>query len=191
MQTPRRGLEFKIGAVLVAVSIAIIFAAYFLEGLRHIVSSMGAATASLAVVGAALIAYDGAMAKVRYDSDKDEKLHKAKKKNLITKLLFGLDVLRQDIGGIKHAKKSYNLDTIRSEAVLKIPDILTDVFDSLDQLPDGVVENLGGMLLTINNYNRNAIIYPSNQNTESTAYMSLIAIESYIDATFEATTELS
>lgn len=155
-----RGWEFWLGATLVTAAISVIAAAFFVTELQVIVSKLGAATAAIAVVGAALIAYSGAMAKVRYDHKVDLGKKAAARNNLQAKFRFltsriileGREVkasLAAAAGTFAPAHTVTPADFQLSE-----PSEMKELWDQLDQLSKDVINSIGTVRLRYTQYQR-------------------------------------
>ncbi|GAA2887696.1 hypothetical protein GGQ99_004729 [Aminobacter niigataensis] len=155
-----RGWEFWLGAALVTAAISVIAAAFFVAELREIVSKLGAATAAIAVVGAALIAYSGAMAKVRYDYKGDLGKKSAARNNLTAKFKFLTSRIILESREIKTslvaAKGTYAPARAVTPADFQLsePSEMKELWDQLEQLPKDAVSSIGIVRLRYAQYQR-------------------------------------
>lgn len=150
MTSPRdRGWEFWLGAVFVAAAVAIISLAFFNDWFLDRVSKMGAAIAALAVVGASLIAYDGAVSKVRYDRQqaiRDAGRRRTKTLLILAGVLYEIKflVLWANAAAISGR---HTLSTT-AQFRLPMPDAVSHVWANIDDLPP----NIAGGLRSISGY---------------------------------------
>lgn len=155
-----KGWEFWLGAGFVAVAVCLIAPAYIDPVWRDIVSKVGAATAALAVVGASLIAYDGSVAKVRFDRNVELSRRASRKFNLLIKLRFATDYLVREGAvtkdTVKHASliRRHNLDkTVSSmDFAFPEPEGIGELWDNLDEFPPACIEQLGIIRIRLAQY---------------------------------------
>ncbi|MER8616040.1 hypothetical protein NKG99_04165 [Mesorhizobium sp. M1409] len=151
----RRGWEFWLGASFIAVAIGVIVPAFFFHHWREIVSSMGAAAAAFAVVGAALVSYDGAISKVRYDRQEGLLAAEAHRTALLIRLeldtsefIADMLELRESIGGsTRHNLLEY---AVRIEE----PAAIVEAWQDLDKVPRKIIADLRDVRVAVRRYNR-------------------------------------
>jgi hypothetical protein len=87
----KKGWEFWLGGFFVAAAVLIIAPAFWFDAWRERIEGLGPAIAAFAVVGASLIAYDGAIAKVRFDRSQAAAAEKLRRQRALLRL--GVDAI--------------------------------------------------------------------------------------------------
>ncbi|RUX29931.1 hypothetical protein EOA13_11120 [Mesorhizobium sp. M7A.F.Ca.US.011.01.1.1] len=149
----RRGWEFWLGASFVVAAMALVAPAYFLPDWRAIVSSIGAATAAFAVVGASLIAYDGALAKVRFDRSIQMIDRDLRRRQILTKLDFTARLIILDTRQVRDAIGVFG-EAPPDDFDLNEPTDMADLWNRIGELPKDKAAAVAFARLNYSQYKR-------------------------------------
>jgi len=139
-----KGWEFWLGVAFVVAAAAMLIPAFGNEAWREIVSQLDPSIAGFAVVGASLIAYSGAVAKVRLDRAIEQEQSAQRQKNLYLRthmaaaeLLEATAAVRRRLleidkagTGLGAPEKFYTADYMIEE-----PEELREAWNALDNIP--------------------------------------------------------
>lgn len=110
MSQLKRGLEFYIGCILAAGTVIAVIFAIFNPEWRDLLTKIGAPIAVGGAVGAALIAYDGAISKVRFDASAKLEQETRKKRAIFVKLDIACFELYANACDVMAATFPYSVD---------------------------------------------------------------------------------
>lgn len=152
----RRGWEFWLGAFFVGAAVCIIVPAFVIAEWRDVVSQIGAATAAFAVVGAALIAYDGATSKVRYDADHAARASADEASSLNLRLNLAVAELGDEIDEVvaRFELRSPDTDAAIASFRLSEPTEVVEAWRSAASLPEPIRLALRDLRIALRRYSR-------------------------------------
>jgi hypothetical protein len=148
-----KGWEFWLGAAFITAAVAVLVPAFLFEPWHKIVSDLGASVAAFAVVGASLIAYSGAVAKVRFDRQVEQAKNATRRRNLFLKTHMAAAQLYEEASAADRKLRMDQQSIVTKPSVvtaqfrIREPEGLQEAWSALDQIPVECVSALRGIRL--------------------------------------------